>query len=40
MAKTETVHTRVTGDKKEKAEKIFNHLSCLLDRGDSLRAYH
>ena len=20
--------------------KIFNHLSCLLDRGDSLRAYH
>lgn len=26
MAKTETVHTRVTGDKKEKAEKIFNHL--------------
>ena len=26
MAKTETVHTRVTGDIKEKADKIFNRL--------------
>ena len=26
MAKTETVHTRVTSDIKEKADKIFNRL--------------
>lgn len=26
MAKTETVHTRVTGDIKEKTDKIFNRL--------------
>ena len=26
MAKTETVHTRVTGDIKEKADKIFHRL--------------
>lgn len=36
MAKTETVHTIVTGDIKEKAEKIFNRLELTTSQVNAL----